>query len=245
MNFKSDKKIITKNEGQATRHLEDNKEYDNDTIAKAKQNIEITKGIMEGKLKPNVYRGEHGYMSYFDQTEETLKHKAFTGTLGPIRAPTFIRSTTRVDYNPELCKPFFETGYCGFGDSCIFIHDRSDYKPGWQLDQEFEAAQKKKQRKMAGESVSDDEENYEIASQNSQGDMDEDGLPLTCRICDSIFRCPIVTSCNHYFCEKCALDHYSRDSNCFICSKATNGIFNEAPKLAAKSKIKQKEQDEA
>jgi RING finger protein 113A len=64
--------------------------------------------------------------------------KKFSGTLGPVRAPAFIRNTTRVDYNPELCKPFYETGHCGFGDTCIFIHDRSDYKSGWQLDLEYE-----------------------------------------------------------------------------------------------------------
>jgi len=28
-------------------------------------------------------------------------------------------------------------GYCGFGDSCKFLHDRSDYKHGWQLEQEW------------------------------------------------------------------------------------------------------------
>ncbi len=28
-------------------------------------------------------------------------------------------------------------GYCGFGDSCKFLHDRSDYKYGWQLEQEW------------------------------------------------------------------------------------------------------------
>ena len=28
-------------------------------------------------------------------------------------------------------------GYCGFGDSCKFLHDRSDYKHGWQLEREW------------------------------------------------------------------------------------------------------------
>ncbi len=31
----------------------------------------------------------------------------------------------------------FLLGYCGFGDSCKFLHDRSDYKHGWQLEQEW------------------------------------------------------------------------------------------------------------
>ncbi len=32
---------------------------------------------------------------------------------------------------------FLRLGYCGFGDSCKFLHDRSDYKHGWQLEREW------------------------------------------------------------------------------------------------------------
>ena len=64
-----------------------------------------------------------------------------------------------------MCKDFYETGHCSFGDTCIFIHDRSDYKPGWLLDQEFEQEQKKKQLRMMGVDVGgEDEEDYEIHS---------------------------------------------------------------------------------
>ena len=141
-----------------------------------------------------------------------------------------------MDYSPELCKDFYETGRCGFGDSCVFIHDRSDYKPGWLLDQEFELEQKKRQLRLQGHDIAEDEEDYEIHSQNSQGEVDTDGLPSVCRICELIFRTPIVTTCGHYFCESCALKHYQVDANCFICTKPTNGIFNEAPKLTKKAK---------
>ncbi|TWW70313.1 RING finger protein 113A [Takifugu flavidus] len=30
------------------------------------------------------------------------------------------------------------SGFCGFGDSCKFLHDRSDYKHGWQIERELE-----------------------------------------------------------------------------------------------------------
>jgi RING finger protein 113A len=143
-----------------------------------------------------------------------LRHKKFSGTLGPVRAPTFIRNTTRVDYNPERCKDYYETGRCNFGDSCVFIHDRSDYKSGWQLDQEFEAEQKRKQLRLMGHDVSDGEENYEIHSQQDEN-LDSDGLPLVCRICETLFRSPVQTQCGHYFCETCALTHYSTSGNCF------------------------------
>lgn len=34
---------------------------------------------------------------------------------GPIRAPMFLRATTRWDYQPDICKDYKETGTCGFG----------------------------------------------------------------------------------------------------------------------------------
>ena len=57
---------------------------------------------------------------------------------GPIRAPAHLRATVRWDYAPDICKDYKETGFCGFGDSCKFLHDRSDYKHGWQLEREME-----------------------------------------------------------------------------------------------------------
>ncbi len=37
---------------------------------------------------------------------------------------------------------------------------------------------------------------------------DEDGIPKECPICDEDFKDPVVTQCGHYFCEKCAIEHY-------------------------------------
>ena len=34
---------------------------------------------------------------------------------GPLQAPSFLRSTVRWDYQPDICKDYKETGYCGFG----------------------------------------------------------------------------------------------------------------------------------
>ena len=48
-------------ENAATKHLEIDTAYDVDALSKARENIEISKGIKEGKLDPNVYRGLHGY----------------------------------------------------------------------------------------------------------------------------------------------------------------------------------------
>lgn len=55
-----------------------------------------------------------------------------------------MRFTSRFDYNPSLCKDYHDTGYCTFGDSCIYGHDRGDYKTGWEIEKEWEEEQKKK-----------------------------------------------------------------------------------------------------
>ena len=47
---------------------------------------------------------------------------------------TFVRTTIRIDYQPDICKDYKETGFCSYGDSCKFLHDRGDYKAGWELD---------------------------------------------------------------------------------------------------------------
>lgn len=65
-----------------------------------------------------------------------------------------------------------------FADSCKFLHDRSDYKHGWQLEREC----------AAGEYDHDDGDDtkYEIES-------DSEDLPFKCFICRGSFVDPIVT----------------------------------------------------
>lgn len=132
------------------------------------------------------------------------------------RKHNFIRSTIRTDYQPDICKDYKETGFCGFGDSCKFLHDRSDYKHGWQLDQEWAKGQYK----------DEDDDKYLIKDDNDDGEKDEDGIPLKCAICKESYKDPIVTKCKHYFCGNCAEKECS--DKCFLCEKPTSGIFKVA-----------------
>ena len=147
---------------------------------------------------------------------------------GPVRAPTNIRSTVRWDYKPDLCKDYKETGYCGFGDSCIFMHDRTDYKSGWQIEQEY----------AAGQYGADDADaaKYEVP--------EEDNLPFKCLFCRQSFTRPVVTKCRHYFCEACALAHHRKSTRCFVCGTQTSGIFNPAKEIARRIKQKRIEREE-
>jgi RING finger protein 113A len=38
-------------------------------------------------------------------------------TVGPIKAPTNIRTITVTDFAPDVCKDYKKTGHCGFGDN--------------------------------------------------------------------------------------------------------------------------------
>jgi len=64
---------------------------------------------------------------------------------------------------------------------------------------------------------------------------EEDNIPFACLICRQPFdKNPVVTKCGHYFDEKCALSHYTKDPRCFVCNQQTLGIFNRAKKVIEK-----------
>ena len=71
-----------------------------------------------------------------EDVDPTLKDKH--------RMNRFIRSSIRVDYKPGICKDFRDTGFCGFGDNCLFLHDRSDLYQGWELDNIFNIEEHRK-----------------------------------------------------------------------------------------------------
>jgi RING finger protein 113A len=150
--------------------------------------------------------------------------------VGPIKAATNIRTVTTTDFAPDVCKDYKQTGFCGFGDNCKFLHAREDYKQGWQLDREWENVTKGK--KNIGGKV--------VASANrdaKEGDDDEadeallEKIPFACIICKGPYKEPIVTRCGHYFCLPCALQRYRKDPSCAACGSGTNGVFNTAKTL--------------
>lgn len=67
----------------------------------------------------------------------------------------------------------------------------------------------------------------------------EEELPFACFICRKSFENPVVTKCGHYFCKKCALARYAKDTRCAACNKQTHGLFNSAAKLEAKLEERQ------
>ena len=210
----------------------------------------------EGSADPTAatatYKGLLCYTDYRSgfRREQNASNMKTTGAFGPLRASTAIRSTFRMDYQPDICKDWKETGYCGYGDSCKFLHDRGDYKSGWQLDREWEAKEKLRQEQKAvraflGEDGSGSEGEGAGAKEDGKGttkkNKDDDGLPFACHICRLPFENPVVTKCKHYFCEHCALKENAKTGKCPICKKDMNGTFNVATALAKKMKERERE----
>lgn len=212
----------------ATATVEIDTELDRDAQAIFQKSIEINKEL-EGKADDKIYRGLNNYAQYYKK-KDSVHGNASSGMVrnGPIRAPAHLRATVRWDYQPDICKDYKETGFCGFGDSCKFLHDRSDYKHGWQLEQQEHASG------SHGCDSDGDDTKYEIHS-------DDEELPFKCFICRESFVDPIITKCKHYFCEKCALNHYKKSTRCYVCSVQTSGVFNPAKELIAKLKADQED----
>ncbi|KAI5924593.1 hypothetical protein F4810DRAFT_131267 [Camillea tinctor] len=165
-------------------------------------------------------------------------------TVGPVKAATNIRTVTTTDFAPDVCKDYKQTGFCGFGDNCKFLHAREDYKQGWQLDREWENVTRGK--KNVGGKV--------VASANrgaGNADDDEDAadeamlekIPFACIICKGPYREPITTRCGHYFCLTCALQRYRKEPSCAACGAGTGGVFNNAKKLNKLLEKKKQQQE--
>ncbi|KAG0304536.1 hypothetical protein BGZ97_001435 [Linnemannia gamsii] len=201
----------------ATRTQEIDTAHDRDAQAVIDRHMRaVENGLDDSAQDDGLYKGMAGYKSHI-QKGEVSNSKI---RVGPMRASANIRVTNRFDYQPDICKDYKETGFCGYGDSCIYMHDRGDYKAGWQLDQEWEAEQRAKKAALI-EGLDPEAE--------SSSDEDDD-VPFACLICREPFTHPVVTKCNHYFCEKCALKRYAKTPKCAACQTPTGGLFNAVPK---------------
>lgn len=112
-----------------------------------------------------------------------------------------------LDQQIPVCKAYYETGYCSFGDACRFLHTRDKIEASSTIDKENEI--------KAFKAIM--EKNKKIGEMNA---------PEVCPICSKIYIRPIITICHHKFCQKCALDRYEHDPSCAVCGKDTMGIFN-------------------
>eukprot|EP00026_Physarum_polycephalum_P006408 Phypoly_transcript_06450.p1 GENE.Phypoly_transcript_06450~~Phypoly_transcript_06450.p1 ORF type:complete len:366 (-),score=57.30 Phypoly_transcript_06450:58-1155(-) len=220
----------------ATAILETETEFDRDGVAIIKRAKMATSS---DAADDGLYHGINQYKTFIQKREDSSGLAKGAGIrAGPVRASSHIRVTARFDYQPDLCKDYKETGYCGYGDACKFMHDRGDYKTGWQLEREWDEAEKVKVSDRASGKRQQD------SGPQASGEEDDD-LPFACFICRRPFTHPVVTKCKHYFCEKCALENHAKTKKCFVCNEPTGGIFNMPSKQILAKLEKKKKQLEA
>lgn len=191
-----------------------------------------------------VYHGMAAYKSYIKNpaNHEPAAEQSKPNRIGPQKLNSNVRSITVTDFAPDVCKDYKQTGFCGFGDSCKFLHAREDYKQGWQLDRDWEVNTKGKTpggRTVASAAMAkaDRANNHTRSAGGGTNESNEDdeklleSIPFACIICKNGYSNPIVTKCGHYFCESCALKRYARNASCAACGAGTGGVFNVAKKL--------------
>ncbi|KAJ0590338.1 putative transcription factor C2H2 family [Helianthus annuus] len=208
--FDSSKEIQVQNDSRATATLETETDFSTDARAirerVLKQADEALKRKGDAGNGEKLYKGIHGYTDYKAgfRREQTVASEKAGGSHGPLRASAHIRVSARFDYQPDICK---------------------DYKSGWQMEQEWDEAEKARKRKLAMKGDDDEDDD------DQEDDDDEDGLPFACFICRQPFVDPVVTKCKHYFCEHCALKHHAKKKKCYVCNQPTLGIFNTAHEI--------------
>ncbi|TKR64308.1 hypothetical protein L596_024867 [Steinernema carpocapsae] len=197
-------------------------EIDTDITCDAQAQFERVQEELKKGIDTKVYKGAALYGASIK--EDSVKGKASSGLVrqGQIRANRYMRANVRWDFAPDVCKDYKETGFCTFGDSCKFMHDRSDYKHGWEIERDFQE----------GKMDEEDDDKYVI----SESDEDDEKNPTSCFICTEPFTAPVQASCGHFFCEKCALEHSKKKKKCPICAKVWTGSFKYAKELAKKLK---------
>lgn len=236
----------------AVRTLETETEVGKDTRAMHERNQKIHQGLKDGSLETGVYRGLGGYKQYAERSEGAISASKYSGLLGPTRGMSNVRSTMRIEYwaacsgtDGGICKDYKETGYCGWGDSCKFLHDRSDYKSGHVIEREWEQKQKaiEKKKREQWEKKALKQANGEDGADASSGndsDSDDEELPSSCNNCGEKWAdcssTPVQTVCGCHFCEDCAMGHYARTPKCYKCGAPTHGIFNTCDALEEKIK---------
>jgi RING finger protein 113A len=107
-------------------------------LAKRRRKERLDAGMDDEEIPDDgQYRGQNAYHSHLKKSSEVPKAMR----VGPQRSTSTIRTVTIVDYQPDVCKDYKgmfavfraptpmltilpETGYCGFGDTCKFLHDR-------------------------------------------------------------------------------------------------------------------------
>lgn len=88
--------------------------YDEDSkgALSKKSLLGSTRSLPTDAQPDGTYKGLANQTSFIQKNPDAPQR-----TVGPIKAPTNIRTITVTDFAPDVCKDYKQTGYCGFGDN--------------------------------------------------------------------------------------------------------------------------------
>ncbi|CDO93364.1 unnamed protein product [Kluyveromyces dobzhanskii CBS 2104] len=172
------------------------------------QYLSMEKEEQEQELE--LRRKERAALELEDDDEIERKAKAkVPGFVKPVSKT--MKTVTITDYQPDVCKDYQKTGYCGYGDSCKFLHSRDDFAGGWKLNTDWKVAD-------------DDSKEKQVLKELEE-------IPFRCLLCKDEYKSPVVTRCNHYFCSSCFMKQMKISTKCPVCKKDTEGVAKMATKL--------------
>ncbi|TVY30174.1 Pre-mRNA-splicing factor [Lachnellula hyalina] len=219
--YSADRSTTMKSSNDATK--QSNWYDENATDALSTKNLLGSTRAAPAEAADGTYKGLANATTFIQKNPDAPKR-----VMGPVKAPTNIRTITVTDFAPDVCKDYKQTGFCGFGDNCKYLHAREDYKQGWQLDKEWENVTKGK--KVGGTKVASANRDA-VEEDSDDDDAMLEGIPFACILCRESYKDPILTKCGHYFCLNCALTRYKKDPSCAACGAGTGGMFNGAKGL--------------
>ena len=131
-----------------------------------------------------------------------------------------IKRSSVMYLQPDICKDFYETGYCGYGDNCKFIHDRSLTKTSLVQDREWEENRKRE----AAKSLEDLKKELDEEKKKAEEEKEKEEQNKKCPICKEEYnedKIRMSMKCNHIVCSDCVIGL----KKCPLCNAATNGVF--------------------
>lgn len=198
------KKRLVRNNRQQVRAKWSGEEADMDDTFFKKRDPKIRKCTGGPKLRACPFGATSNQIALEEEmTSAALPPDAYvTVEPKPVRAKSVL-PTVFVDYQPDVCKEYKLTGYCGYGDNCKFLHIRESYAASWQIDKESDFKNVVQQEPKACEPP--------------QPKLDD-----KCNLCKSSSNL-VRMSCNHISCQSCFLECMRQSPLCPQCKRDTGG----------------------
>lgn len=139
-------KSVEQKDEPSKNELEESQKHVHDNEINKKSESRITKDDKTKLFKPDIEIEEQ--IRQLKKNEELISNskivqkrdsdgdKIYTGLISHKSrkddlvkpSSTHVKQNYVMDYQQDVCKDFLKNGYCGFGDTCKFLHYREEFK---------------------------------------------------------------------------------------------------------------------